>query len=233
VAATILVATTVAAGCSGDDDPVGDGEPTATTAPDTLAPLPPGVDGPGGDIPTAPAEDPEFIERILADGEVTADELAAAYEAYIECLADGGGYGRYAFDVDLHAVLTVDWRIADDDEDDSQAATLDAGCSHHYLAGLDGAYFAVHPDADDLAIRQRDSIAACIEPISPEVAAAIPDEITVDTAGGGLYIGDPQFDAAFLGADVAETEAIGLCFSTIGAPWHEFGEPPPVTETTA
>lgn len=224
-------ATVTLAGCSGDDTSERGGrDPAAgTTVADAAEPFPPGRGGPGTDGPA----DSEFLALIFADDEVTAGELADGYEAYVRCLADGGGYGRYAYDVDLHAVLTLDWRVPGDDEAGTRATALDRDCSRRYLAGLDGAYFGSHPDRAGLSARQRASIASCVEPISPEVAAAIPDEITVDTAGGGLYIGDPQFDAAFLGADTNQTEAIGLCFSTIGAPWHDFGDPPDVPESTA
>ena len=206
-------------GC-GDDDGA-DPEAAATTDP-----LPPDV---GPVIATEPSADPEYLQRVTADGEVTAAELEAAYETYVQCLAEGGAYGRFAYDVSLRIPLTLEWRLDGDDGLGSAAASLDAGCSHDYLGDLAGRFAATHPQPDDLAARQRESIVDCIRPISPRAAAAVPASITTDTGAEGVYIGEAQLDVLAFDPELADDReavaAIAECFATLGATWHEFGDP--------
>jgi hypothetical protein len=211
----------VTAACSGGDDDRPD-----ETAPAT-APIP--IDQQLPDLVTEAAADPDFVDRILADDTVTADELAGAYDAYIGCLAEGGGSGRYSYDVELRAPLALDWGVPGDGPNGTAAAALDAGCSSAYLDDLVAQFDAGNPAPDELTARQRERIVTCVAAVDPGVAAEIPDAITTDTLDEGLYIGDPQLGAEFLGADADQTEAIGLCFTTIGGEWHEFGTPPPAT----
>ena len=87
VGVMLLVAALGACDVGGDDGP-GDSNPDATlAAPETLPPVPVERTIPTG---TLAGEDTAFVGSVVADGTVTADELASAYDGYIECLAAGG-----------------------------------------------------------------------------------------------------------------------------------------------
>ena len=113
LAVALVVA--VLAGCIGGDD---DGaeevdSPDATlSAPETLPPVPVDATIPSD---TLAGEDDRPIDDVLADGTVTAEELAAPTSGYIECLAAGGASGRYAYDIELRTGLVVEWIVDDVD----------------------------------------------------------------------------------------------------------------------
>lgn len=211
--------------CSGDDDG-GDDEAVEETTPvavvDTLVIPPEAVEEPIGSVEVF---DTGFVPEVLADDEVTPEELTEAYTRYIDCLADGGGYGRYAYDLDLHAGLTLDWQVPGD-ASGRQANTLSAGCSDAYLGQIANRYFATAERPDDLQARQRDSIAACVAAIDPGAAERVPDDITTDTSVDGVYIGEAQAALEFLEIDEADATEVSLCFARVGVPWQEFGTAP-------
>lgn len=216
----------VAAACSGDDDDSEDAAPEDTTpvvVVDSEAVPPEAVQLPVGTVVVA---DTGFVPSVLADDEVTAEELADAYGRYIDCLADGGASGRYAYDIELQVGLTIDWQLAGDDGQGRASNTLDIGCSDSYLGTIANRYFASAPRPDDLQDRQHDSIAECVEAIDPAVAGEVPDDITTDTSVDGVYIDEVQVDLAFLGATPEDASEISLCFTRVGVPWQEFGSAP-------
>jgi hypothetical protein len=176
---------------------------------------------------TLPGEDASSVAEALADDTVTADELAAAYEAHVACLVEGGGSGRYAFDIELQTGLTVEW-AEDDGTADVDRNVLAASCSRRHLGDLTRRFERANPPADDLDSRRSASIAACIEPISPQAAANLPAEVTIGTAGEVTTIGEMQLDPAALDPESLEsspeaTAAVSACIASIGAEWHAFG----------
>jgi hypothetical protein len=223
--AGVAVAVLVAGACSDDDAGLDEeGNPEATlSAPET--PPPPQLEAtvPGG---TLPGEDGStFVDDALADGTVTAEELTAAYDGFLACLADGGGTGRYAYDVELRTGLAVDWSTEDDGVD---RALLDTSCSRRYLGGLARRFEIDNPPPDDLAGRQRANLTACIERVSPTAAANLPAQIAVGTAGEASSLGELQLDPGSLdpdslGADADDISAVADCIASLGAEWRAFG----------
>lgn len=164
--------------------------------------------------------DPEFIGDVLADDVVTVEELTDAHDRYIDCLVEGGAVGVSAFDLDLR-VVAADWLIPGAQGDDQ--ATLDATCRRDYLGDLILRFDEANPPPDDLADRQRASVVACVEAINPELAAQIPDIVTLDTTEQGVSVIDLQLDATALDADVGEVDAVNRCTGMLGADWEQFG----------
>jgi hypothetical protein len=176
---------------------------------------------------TLPGEENSSVNEALADDNVTAEELAAAYEAYVACLVAGGGSGRYSYDIELQTGLTLEWA-----EDNSSAGfdrnVLSASCSRRHLGDLTNGFDRANPPPDDLDARRSASIAACIEPISPTAAANLPAEVTVGTTGETTTIGELQLDPAALdpatlGSSPEDTAAVSACIASIGAEWRAFG----------
>src|SRR5687768_9510635 len=99
VSALLLVVGLLTACIGGSDDGADEaGGPDASLAPaETFAsrPMDPTIPD-----ETLAGEDGGSVAEALADDTVTADELAAAYEAYVACLVEGGGAGRYAYDLE-------------------------------------------------------------------------------------------------------------------------------------
>jgi hypothetical protein len=227
VLATLLAASALACSEPGDDAESQESTPAPITVPEPI------IEG-GPPIVSLPAPDPQFLAGVLADDRVGADELAAAYDGYVGCLAAGGGAGRYAYDIELHALLTLDWRLDGDDPQGSRSASLEAACSDSFLGDVVARYYAVTPEPDDdLARRQRQAIVECVEAIDPRAAASIPASVTADTTSAGLYVDDAQQSVSFLGADEADAAEIGLCFSSMGAEWRNFGTTPAPPSTDA
>jgi hypothetical protein len=230
LAAAALVVSVLAGCIGGDDDGAEEVDsPDATlSAPETL-PLQP-IDA---TIPAAtlPGEDGGTVDDVVADDTVTVEELTASYERYIECLAEGGGSGRYAHDIELRTGLVVEWNVDDVDGGDAGAVDRDvlgASCSRRYLGDLTRRFELANPPADDLADRQRASIAKCIQAVSPEAAANLPAEISVGTAGDASSLSELQLDPAALdpaslGADADDTAAVSGCIAAVGAEWRPFG----------
>jgi hypothetical protein len=222
-AAALVVA--VLAGCIGDDDDEAEevDNPDATLpAPDTFPVQP--IDATIPDA-TLAGEDDGTIDDVLADDIVTADELAASFESYIDCLAAGGGSGRYAYDIELRTGLVVEW--SDDTPDDVDRDALSAACSARYLGDLTRRFDRANP-VEDLAGRQRASIAECVTAVSPEAAANLPASISVGTAGEASSLTELQLDPAALdpetlGADPADVEAVSSCIAAIGTEWRQIG----------
>ncbi len=167
--------------------------------------------------------DPEFLAGVLADDVVTADEVEEGYGRYIDCLADGGAAGIYAFDLSLRVVYS-DWSLPEAEADANDQAELSATCSRDFVGNLIVRYNEANPPAPDLAESQRASLVACIEAIDPDVAARVPDVVTFDTTGEGVYVGDLQLDVAeALRADAGQAPAIERCVGSLGVPWTRFG----------
>jgi hypothetical protein len=173
----LLTGCFASAGDDGADEDDGEDAPLATPA--TFAPRPIDFTVPAE---TLLGEDDATVAEALADDVVTAEELAAAYEAHVACLVEGGGSGRYAFDIELQTGLTVEW-AEDDESDDIDRNVLAASCSRRHLGDLTRRFDRANPPADDLDARRSASIAACIEPISPQAAANLPAEVTIGTTG--------------------------------------------------
>ena len=214
-AGTAMIALAIGlAACSDDDDAAPDSvvlEITDSTEPvriDLTQPL-----------ELSASADPDFLDDILADDTVTAEEVTDAYERYIECLADGGAVGVYAFDLDLR-VAFADWSLPDATGTDK--ATLDGSCKRDFVGDVIPRFNAANPPAADLAERQRASVVACIESIDPAVAAEIPDVVTLDTTEQGVSVVELQLDATALGADSGEVDAVNRCIGALGAATHEF-----------
>ena len=222
VGAILLVAALGA--CDGGDDGPGDSNPEATlSAPETLPPVPVERTIPAA---TLAGEDTGFVGSVVADGTVTADELAAAYDGYIECLAAGGGAGRYAYDVELRTGLAVDWSLDVDPSVDRDV--LSAACSRRFLDDLTRRFQTDNPPPDDLAARQRASIVSCVAAVSPEAADNLPEAISVGTAGEVASVGELQLDPAALdpealGADPADIDEVSSCIASVGVAWQPFG----------
>jgi hypothetical protein len=224
--AVVLAATLLAACFGGSDDGAGEEEGSNATLsiPATFALHPIDVTVP--DV-TLPGEDDSSIAEVLIDDTVTADELAAAYEAYVACLGEGGGGGRYAYDIELQSGLVVEW-AEDDGSADVDRNVLSASCSRRHLGDLTSRFERANPPGDDLAGRRSASVAACVEPISAEAAANLPAEVTIGTTGEATTIGELQLDPAALdpeslGSSPEDTAAVSACIASIGAEWHPFG----------
>jgi hypothetical protein len=223
VGVTLLALTVVGCDGGGDDGPADPDSDATLSAPETLPPVP--VER---TIPalTLAAEDTAFVGGLRADGTVTADELASAYDGYIACLAAGGAAGRYAYDVELRTGLAVDWSLDVDPAVDRDV--LGAACSRRYLGDLTRRFRAANPAPDDLAARQRQSIAACVGAVSPEAAANLPEAISIGTAGEAPSVGELQLapgalDPEALGADPADIDAVSECIASVGVEWRPFG----------
>jgi hypothetical protein len=231
-ASRLAVGVVVAAalvGCIGGagDDAAEDADPDATlSAPETLPPLPIEVTVPAE---TLPGEDGSAVAEVLADDAVAPDELAAVYVGYVECLADGGATGRYAYDIELRTGLVVDWTAEEGGStSDVDRDVLSASCSRRFLGDLTRRFEQANPPADDLAARQRASLSACIERVSPQAAANLPAQIAVGTAGEAASLTELQLDPAALdpatlGADPEDTAAVSACIASMGAEWRPFG----------
>ena len=225
-ALAVALAASALAGCIGGDDAGEDDERAADatlSAPDTFRPQPIEATIPSD---TLPGEDTSAVDEALADDTVTAEELTASFERYIECLTDGGGAGRYAYDIELRTGLVVDW--TDGDTVDVDRDLLNASCSRRYLGDLTRRFERANPPAAGLAGRQRASIAACVEAVSPAAAANLPAEISVGTAGEAASLGELQLDPSSLdpetlGADADDLAAVSACIASIGAEWQSFG----------
>lgn len=204
----VVLLATVAAACSGDD----------STPDGTVASTEPVV------ASTEPVIDDSFVVGILDDGTVTADELTTAYESYTACLEDGGADGAYAFDLDLRTGLVAVWLLPDD-RSGRKSRVLDSVCSGRYLGDLTARFDAANPPPDDLGQRQRTSMIACVADIDPNVAASIPDDLTVNTAEGASLI-DVQLDPTAIGASDADWPAIEQCLAGFGATWVDIGDGP-------
>jgi hypothetical protein len=223
----LMLVAALLAGCIGGSDGGADEddvEEAPLSTPATFAPRP--ID-PTVPDETLPGENDSSIGEALADDTVTADELAAAYEAYVACLVEGGGAGRYAFDIELRTGLTVEW-AEDDGSADVDRNVLSASCSRRHLGDLTRRFDRANPPADDLDGRRSDSIAACIEPISPQAAANLPAEVTIGTTGETTTIGELQLDPAALdpvtlGSSPEDTAAVSACIASIGVEWRPFG----------
>ena len=72
--------------------------------------------------------------------------------------------------------LVVDW-VESASRPDVDRNVLSATCSRRHLGDLTSRFERANPPDDDLDERRSDSIAACIEPISPEAAANLPAEV--------------------------------------------------------
>lgn len=219
---TAVAAALSLAACTGDDDDDA-AEPTDVPAVIDIQPT----------IETVPSHDPDFLPSILADEQVTADELATGYERYVQCLADGGAYGTYAYDLDLRSTLALDYQVAGDDGGENYSASLQAGCSRDFLSGLDERYFAANPAPDDLADRQRDSIVDCVETVDPAAVDRMPDAVTTDSAAPGFYVDSGTLDIGFLTDDPEALPELQRCFYSIGAEWRPFGTDPEPPATTS
>lgn len=212
-------------GCSDDTGDGGDADeaPDATlSTPETAAPQP--LEATVPIVSSVDGAD-SFVAEALADEVVTDDELDAAYIGYVGCLGDGGGSGRYAYDVALRTGLAIDW--AEEASGDVDRDVLAAGCSERFLGDLARRHRAAAPPAEDLAERQRASVAACVEAVSPRAAANLPEQITIGTAGDAASVGELQLDPATLdpeslGADEADVDAVADCIASIGAEWRPF-----------
>lgn len=167
--------------------------------------------------------DPEFIDDVLADDEVSAAELEDGYQRFIACLADGGAAGIYAYDIGLHVGLAADWSLARETADANDAASLEASCARDFLGDLIARYDEANPAPPDLAQHQRDNVVACVSAVNPTVADAIPDVMSLDTTGAGANALDLQLDPASLGAEPGEVEAVRRCLGSLGVEWTEFG----------
>lgn len=213
----VTAAATLAASCSDD----GDADRPIDTLPPIDTQLP--VVGDVTEPPvTRPSTEDEFIESIVADDEVTAEELDAAYQAYIRCLADGGGSGRYAYDIELRIPLTLDWTIDPDESGGLTANGLAATCARDFLDDLVDRFEAGSPPPDDLAARQLDNLAACVTRFSPDAAAALPDAVTLDTTGTLPLIDDLQLGRLTDGANPDIDVPVARCVESRGAAWREF-----------
>lgn len=221
VAAVVLLAT---GACSDDDGGGGDGEPDATlSSPET--PPPPLLHVTLPDE-TVAGENRSFLDDVLADDTVTAEELDEAYQRYVDCLADGGGTGRYAYDLELRTGVVVEWTIDPDQSDPVDRDGLSASCSRQYLGDLNRRYHRANPPSTGLVEQQRASIVSCLEAVSPAAAAILPDDITIGTTGEGASVTELQLDATGLLPDDASADdvaAVNGCVASIGADWHEFG----------
>jgi hypothetical protein len=221
-----VVLLTACFGSSGGDDGTAedDGDDAPLSTPATFAPRPIDLTVPAA---TLPGEDDATVAEALADDVVTADELAAAYEAHVACLVDGGGSGRYAFDIELQTGLTVEW-AEDGGSDGIDRNVLAASCSRRHLGDLTRRFDRANPPDANLDGRRSASIAACIEPISPQAAANLPAEVTIGTTGETTTIGELQLDPAALDPDMLAanpdaTAAVSACIASIGAEWRPFG----------
>jgi hypothetical protein len=224
VGAALLAAALGACDVVGGDDAAPGSNPDATLAvPDTLPPTPVDRTVPAE---TLPGEDTVPVAAALADGTVTADELTAAYDRYVGCLAAGGASGRYAYDVELRTGLAVD--VSGDVDPGVDRDVLAASCSRRFLGDLTRRFEADNPPPADLGQRQRASIAACVGAVSPQAAANLPDAIAVGTAGDAPSLSELQLDPAALdpealGADPADIDAVSSCIASAGVAWQPFG----------
>lgn len=177
--------------------------------------------------PTAAGLDPDFLDDVLADDAVGADELDAAYRAYIDCLVVNGGEGYYAFDIELRSGLSIEWQLADADGNVvGDTVGVEAACSATFLGDLQHRFDIANPPDPDLGARQRAAVVACIEPFSSEAAAAFPPEIAVDIAGD-ISSDAPTLDELHTAPDLFEVapalrDPITRCIAAAGAPWHAF-----------
>ncbi len=162
---------------------------------------------------------------ITGDSTVTADELEAAYRSYIDCLTAMGVHGVYAWDVSLDVGPVLDGlSITGDDPAGARLRSAQAECARDRLGDARRLYDAANPqDPADLLARQRASLRACIEAISPAVAASLPDDVTVDTEVDGLTVGELQLDPTLIGADPENLLAVERCLGSLGAPYRSFG----------
>jgi len=224
---TLLLVGGLLTACIGGSDDGADeaGGPDASLAPaETFAPRPMDPTIPDE---TLPGEDGGSVAEALADDTVTADELAAAHEAYVVCLVEGGGAGRYAYDIELRTGLVVEW-VDDGESPDVDRNLLSASCSRSHLGDLTSWFDRANPPGDDLDARRSDSIAACIEPISPRAAANLPAEVTIGTTGETTTLGELQLDPASLdpeslGQSPEDMAAVSGCIASVGTEWHPFG----------
>ena len=225
IAAVALAVTVGLSACSGDDTA---DQPPATAPGGSIAPPSIPDDTIGRDV--APPLDTTatgdtFLETITGDSTVTADELEAAYRSYIDCLTAMGVHGVYAWDVSLDVGPVLDGlSITGDDPAGARLRSAQAECARDRLGDARRLYDAANPqDPADLLARQRASLRACIEAISPAVAASLPDDVTVDTEVDGLTVGELQLDPTLIGADPENLLAVERCLGSLGAPYRSFG----------
>ena len=95
----------------------------------------------------------------------------------------------YAWDVSLDVGPVLDGlSITGDDPTGARLRSAQAECARDRLGDARRLYDAANPqDPADLLARQRASLRACIEAISPAVAASLPDDVTVNTEVDGRH----------------------------------------------
>ena len=222
-AAAALAALSTLAGCSGDDggSNIGDGG-NEQLPPPSLPDETIGHEQAPALVTTPPSD--TFLDGIVSDGAVTADELESAYHGYIDCMSAAGISGVYAWDVSLDIGVVVDGLTIDgDDPEGTRLRSAQADCARDYLGDLRRRYDEANPQHPaDLRARRRASLVACVEAVNPAIAASVPDDITTDTEVDGVSSGELQLDPTLIGASGDDLLPVERCLGSMGAPYHAF-----------
>ena len=144
-AAAALAALSALAGCSGDDggSNIGDGG-NEQLPPPSLPDETIGREQAPALVTTPPSD--TFLDGIVSDGAVTADELESAYRGYIDCMSAAGISGVYAWDVSLDIGVVVDGLTIDgDDPEGTRLRSAQADCARDYLGDLRRRYDEANP----------------------------------------------------------------------------------------
>lgn len=217
----VVAATMTLAACANDntEDAGRDGQalPLPSAADETIPP----------DRPPALSTDPPnntFVDGLLQDDQVTHEELESAYQRYIGCLDAGGASGVYAWDISLDVgVVTDGLALAGDDPQGTHLRSLQAECQRDFLGDLQQRFDAAHPqDPAELVARQRASMVSCIAAVNPDVAANVPDDVTVNTEFEGVAAIDLQLDPTLIGAEGDDALPVERCIGSLGAPYSAF-----------
>lgn len=158
------------------------------------------------DLPADPA-----VAELIADGDVTADELTEAYDAYIDCMEDAGMVGRYVFDVDrLGRGIPMEYNMPGDGREGRLTHTVEQQCFARFINPVDGLFDDPLSPAERSVQRRRDTI-DCMAEVD-RAFATIPPHVSVE----------PDSDIR-LQALRADNRAIVECIDTAGIGWTEFG----------
>lgn len=118
------------------------------------------------------AEPSGALVAASADGEVTAGELEAAYQAYVGCLVSRGASGEYAYDLSIGPGIGLSINVEGDGPEGVLTDRALFFCEQRHVGDLEGIYWEQHPPGAEADARGLETMRACLE----EIGIALPGE---------------------------------------------------------
>lgn len=118
----------------------------------------------------------DFSKQVLADGQVSREELDQAYHRLGRCLIDGGGEGDFWAVPDLGLTSPALTVSAPDDA----VEQLLSRCQGEFDA-IEFRYAATHPQTEAQKAQALNMAKSCLQSKFPDLASEIPPESTMDS----------------------------------------------------